>query len=322
MLPSDACDAIQFIIETPTVSPMTSKKTLGVIGIGAMGMATARRAIDAGLAVAVRDIRPEAESEARAAGAQVCASAAEIARCADVVMIVVVDVIQVEDVIFGPDGVLSQLGNDTVVVVSSTIEPACAESMGERLAAAGKLYLDGPISGGPSRARDGSMSMMVAGRDHAFDRAKPVLDVLASRLFRIGTRPGDGSRTKMLNNLLAGVNLAAAAEAIGLGERLGLDPRHLLDVIRASSGDSWMLADRMPRALAGDFSPRAAIPILGKDLGIVTGAGRAVGYPTPLGDAALGVFKGAVGLGLSELDDAAMLEFYRRSGSTPSGSSS
>ena len=111
-------------------------------------------------------------------------------------------------------------------------------------------------------------------------------------------------------------------EAVALGEKLGLDPLRLLDVIRASSGDSWMLGDRMPRALAGDYSPRAAIPILGKDLGIVTGAAREAGYPTPLGDAALSVFKGSIALGLSDLDDAAVLEFYRRSAPAGPGEAS
>lgn len=291
---------------------MTTKPTLGVVGIGAMGLSTARRGLDAGLSVAVRDIRPEPETEAAAAGARVCTSPAEVARHADVVVILVVDSTQVEDVIFGSDGLLQTLRDDAVVVVSSTLDPLYAESAGRRFDAAGKRYLDAPVSGGPARARDGSMSMMVAGSDAAFDAAKPVLDRLASRVFRIGTRPGDGSRTKMLNNLLAGVNLAAAAEAIALGEKLGLDARRLLDVIRASSGDSWILGDRMPRALAGDYSPRAAIPILGKDLGIVTEAARREGYATPLGDAALSIFRGAVALGLSDLDDAAVLEFYRR----------
>ncbi|MFO1320956.1 MAG: NAD(P)-dependent oxidoreductase [Burkholderiales bacterium] len=301
---------------------MTTNSTLGVIGIGAMGMAAAKHAIDAGLDVCVRDVRSDAEAEARVAGARVCSSPAEIARHADVIVILVVDAGQVEEVIFGTDGLLTSLTDASVVVVSSTIAPSCAESVARRLAAAGKRCLDAPVSGGPARARDGSMSMMVAGSDEAFDAARPVLGRLASRLFRIGTRPGDGSRTKMLNNLLAGVNLAAAAEAVALGEKLGLDPLRLLDVIRASSGDSWMLGDRMPRALAGDYSPRAAIPILGKDLGIVTGAAREAGYPTPLGDAALSVFKGSIALGLSDLDDAAVLEFYRRSAPAGPGEAS
>lgn len=285
---------------------------LGVIGIGAMGMPVALRALDCGFAVSVRDIRPEAEREAAIAGASVQPSPAAVGRHSEVVVVLVVDRHQVETVLFGTDGVVAGMAPGGIVVVSSTIEPDYAESLGLRLEGFGLHHIDGPVSGGPARARDGTMSMMAAGADGPFERVSPLLRMLAANLFRVGSRSGDGARTKMLNNLLAGVNLAAAAEAIALGERLGLDPRALLSVIRASSGDSWMLGDRMPRALDGDFAPRAAVDILRKDLGIVTEAARANDYPTPLADAARGVFTAASDAGLGAEDDAALLKLYRQ----------
>ncbi len=290
---------------------MESPLRLGVIGIGAMGMAVARNALDRGIIVAVRDIRPEADREAAAAGATVCASPADVGCASDVIVVLVVDRHQVDAVLFGDDGVVRGMAPGGIVVVSSTIEPAFAESVGPRLAAAGLHHLDGAVSGGPARARDGTMSMMASGADAPFARAEPLLRQLATKLFRVGTRSGDGARAKMLNNLLAGVNLSAAAEALTLGERLGLDPHAMLAVIRASSGDSWMIGDRMPHALAGDFATRAAVDILKKDLGIVTGAARANDYPTPLADAALGVFEATSRMGHGAEDDSAVLKFYR-----------
>lgn len=290
---------------------MNSPLRIGVIGIGAMGMAVALRALDRGFPVAVRDIRPEAEAEAAAAGATVCASPTDVGRSAGLVVVLVMDRHQVDAVLFGSDGLVHGMAPGGIVIVSSTIEPDFAETIGPRLAPASLHHIDGPISGGPARARDGTMSMMAAGPDAIFAHAEPVLRQLASRLFHVGRRTGDGARTKMLNNLLAGVNLAAASEAIALGEKLGLDPVRLLEVIRASSGDSWVLGDRMPRALAGDFAPRAMLDILKKDLGIVTQAADAANYATPLADAALDVFRRTSAMGLGGEDDAALLKCYR-----------
>lgn len=284
---------------------------LGVIGIGAMGMAITRNALDRSIAVAVRDIRAEPEREAAAAGATVCASPADVGRAADVIVVIVVDRHQVDDVLFGDDGVVHGMAPGGIVVVSSTIEPDFAETIGPRLAAAGLHHIDGPVSGGPARARNGTMSMMAAGAEAPFRRAEPLLRELAAKLFRVSARPGDGARTKMLNNLLAGVNIAAATEAVALGERLGLDPHALLDVICGSSGDSFMIRDRLPRALGGDFAPRGAVDILKKDLGIVIGVADREGYPTPLADAALGVFEATSRMGLGGEDDVALIKYYR-----------
>lgn len=290
---------------------MTSPLPLGVVGIGAMGMAVCLRARDRGFPVAVRDVRPEAEAQARSAGATVCPSPAAVGRAARLVVVLVVDRHQVESVLFGDDGLVAGMAPGGLVAVSSTIEPDYAAALGPRLAAHGLRHIDAPVSGGPARARDGTMSMMAACEAEVFALAAPALRELAARLFHVGRQSGDGARTKMLNNLLAGVNLVAAAEALALGERVGLDAGALLEVIRASSGDSWVIGDRMPRALAGDFAPRAALDILKKDLGIVIGAGREAGFATPLAEAARAVFEAASRAGLGAEDDAALLKFYR-----------
>jgi len=166
------------------------------------------------------------------------------------------------------------------------------------------------MSGGPARARDGSMSLMVACADDVFDAHRRLLDTLGSRLFRVGSRPGDGARTKLVNNLLAGINLAGAAEAIALAQRLGLDPARTLDVIEQSSGQSWIGSDRMRRAIAGDFEPRAHLTLLHKDTRLALEAASGVGFAGLLGPVAHEAFDRAVEAGWAGLDDAALIKLF------------
>jgi putative dehydrogenase len=283
---------------------------VGVVGIGAMGMGIARNLRDRGYAVHVRDIRPEAEAEARTAGATVHASPASLARSCDVVFTVVVDDAQTEDVVFGADGIAAGLSPRAVAVLSSTLSPAFVASAAERLAARGFAMLDAPISGGPARARDGTMSMMVAGPADAQARAAPVLADAASRRFVVSDRPGDGARMKLVNNILAGVNLAAAAESFALALKLGLDPQVAHDVICASSGGSWMFGDRMPRVLSGDYSTKAAVRILAKDMRLFLDTAAAAGYAAPIAAAGRAAFLAAMEAGFAEEDDAAVIKPY------------
>jgi len=283
---------------------------VGVIGIGAMGMGVAKSLLRAGFAVRVRDIRAEAEDEARAAGAVVCASAAGLAAGCDVLISVVVDSAQTDDALFGEEGAAVTLGAGGIVMLCSTVAPDYAAALAQRLAARGLAMLDAPVSGGPARALAGTLSMMLAGSDSALAYCAPVLQAVADRRFIISSRPGDGSRAKIVNNMLAGVNLAAACEAMALGIRLGLDATTLHDVICASSGGSWMFGDRMPRVLEGDYTPRAALKILTKDLSLLLEAAASVECPVELAQAAHRAYTDAVARGLGDEDDAALLKRY------------
>lgn len=285
------------------------KPRVGVIGVGAMGMPVARRLLERGYAVRVRDIRPEAEAEARATGATVSASPAALARECDVVISLVVDEADTEAIVFGADGLAETLAPDAVYVMSSTVSPGYAESIGERLAARGLAVIDAPVSGGPARAADGSLAMMIAGVPQALERAAGVLADVASQRFVVGSVPGDGAKAKIVNNLLAGVNLAAAGEAMALAMKLGLDARLVFDIVCASSGASWIFADRMPRVLAGDYAPRAAAKILTKDLTIAAATAAGAGVSSPLAAAARDVFAAMVADGHGEADDAAVIRY-------------
>ncbi|MBC7483340.1 MAG: NAD(P)-dependent oxidoreductase [Rhizobacter sp.] len=294
---------------------MSNTTRIGIIGIGAMGLAMARNLHARAYPLLVRDIAPRAVAEAAALGIQACDTPAALAARCDVLVIVVVDAAQIEDVLFGPGGVVhaapaapSTREHPLAVMVCSTIAAHDTEGFAERLKAHAVDLMDAPISGGPVRAADGSMSMMLACEPALLARHDTLLRDLAAKLFFIGPKVGDAARTKLVNNLLAGVNLVAAAEAMALGARLGLDRQALFDVINASSGASWIGQDRMARALAGDYVPRARAAILTKDVTLAVQMADAAGIDTKLGDAALSVFKATVAAGLGEQDDAAVVK--------------
>ena len=290
---------------------MSESIAVGVIGAGAMGMGVVRSLLRAGFATRVRDIRAEAEREAAALGALVDPSPAILAAACDISIILVGDARQVDTVLFGPDGAASALRVDGIVLLASTLDPDYVTALAPRIAQAGGELVDGPVSGGPKRAADGTMTMMVAGADAALGRCAPVLEAIAGRVFRVGTRPGDAAKFKIVNNMLAAVNLAAGAEALALAAKAGLDPRQVVDVVNASSGGSWIFADRMPRALAGDYTPRAAARILTKDVGIAVDFAARHGVAAPFAAAASAAFVAAVAAGLGEEDDAAIYKWNR-----------
>jgi L-threonate 2-dehydrogenase len=225
---------------------------------------------------------------------------------------------QTHEVLFGTAGAAAVLAPGSTVMLCPTIGPADTEACIAALAALGVDGIDAPMSGGPLRARDGSMSLMLACQDAVFTRWQPLLLALGSRLFRVGTRAGDGARTKLVNNLLAAVNLAGAAEALALAGRLGLDPATTLSVIEQSSGQSWIGSDRLRRALAEGgcepqagctppgTEPQARMTLLAKDSALALAAARDAGFAVPVGAAAALRFAAAVAAGLGHSDDSAM----------------
>lgn len=283
----------------------------GVIGVGNMGLAMAARLCEAGRAVFVRDVRGEREVMAERDGAQRCATPAALARQCEVVIVAVVDAAQAEAVLFDDDGVAAGAAPGSCVVLCPTIAPESVESLTARLDAIGLDWIEAPMSGGPTRARAGTMSLMVACREGVFERHARLLATLADPVFRLGERAGDGARTKLVNNLLAAINLVGAAEALALAERVGLDPATTLAVIERSSGQSWIGSDRMARALAGDTAPRAHTALLAKDSRLALAMAAAIGADVRLGAIAAATFADALARGRGELDDSCLLELLR-----------
>jgi L-threonate 2-dehydrogenase len=285
---------------------------VGVVGVGNMGLAMTRRLLDRGHRVVVRDLRAQAEAAATAAGASTASDCATLAARCELLIVAVVDAAQCNDVLFGEHGAQQGLHERSTVMVCSTIGPHDVESIAARLGRLEVPCIDAPMSGGPVLARDGTMSLMVACADAVFARHEPVLRDLSSRLVRLGERIGDGARTKLVNNLLAAVNLAAAAEALAMAERLGLDARRTLQVFEQSSAQSWIGSDRLPRALDGDFEPRAHTSLLAKDTALAMAMAGDASLQPALGATARQLFARACAEGLASLDDASLLTLMRR----------
>ena len=291
---------------------MTNSARVGFIGVGNMGRAMALRLCELGWTVGVRDVVAAREAECVRAGAKAHATPADLAAAHPLVVVAVVDAAQCDAVLFGADGWLHGApAGDGCVVLCPTLGPASTEAIAARLNERDIGCIDAPMSGGPARASDGSMSLMVACADALFERHRALLEALSTKLFRIGERPGDGARTKLVNNLLAAINLAGAAEAIALAERLGLDLARTLDVIEQSSGQSWIGSDRMRRAIAGDLAPRAHTTLLAKDSRLALEMAEAAGIDPSLGRVAAGHFAAASAAGFGPLDDASLLVWLR-----------
>ena len=289
---------------------MVRMKTIGLIGLGAMGGGMARSLRRAGHAIRVFDVRSEVARDFAEAGGTACASPAELAAGCDVVVSVVVNAQQTEAVLFGPDGAAAALPRGSVFVMCSTVDPNWSIALEARLAALGVLYLDAPISGGAAKAASGDMTMMTAGTPAAYARCGDLLDAMAAKVYRLGDRAGAGSKVKIINQLLAGVHIAAAAEAMALGLREGVDAAALYEVITHSAGNSWMFENRMAHVLAADYTPLSAVDIFVKDLGLVLDTARASKFPLPLASTAHQMFMQASSAGFAREDDSAVIKIF------------
>ncbi len=282
----------------------------GLIGLGAMGSGMAQSLRRAGYALQVFDVRPGAADAFAAGGGKAAESAAALAAACPVVVSVVVNAAQTEDLLFGSGGVAAALQPGSVFVMCSTVDPAVSAAFERRLEALGLLYLDAPISGGAAKAASGQMTMMTAGSAPAYAAGDAVLAAMAANVYRLGDRAGAGSKVKIINQLLAGVHIAAAAEAMALGLREGVDAAALYEVITHSAGNSWMFENRMAHVLAGDYTALSAVDIFVKDLGLVLDMARASKFPLPLSSTAHQMFMQASTAGYAKEDDAAVIKIF------------
>lgn len=290
---------------------MSAAFPVGVIGVGNMGGGMALNLLARGWPVHVNDIDTAKTDTLGSFGAFVHARYDSVAIKSIAIIVCVVDADQAREVLFGTSGAVAAMQPGQTVLLCPTIAPADVESIAARLGEHGIHTIDAPMSGGPARARDGTMSLMVACADAVFERHRVLLEALSARVFRVSERPGDGARTKLVNNLLAGINLAGAAEVLALAERLGLDPAATLDVIGQSSGQSWIGEDRLRRAIAGDYAPRAHTTLLAKDTRLAVEAAEAAGFEPVLGRLASRGFRRAVEAGLGGEDDASLFKLFR-----------
>ena len=293
---------------------MSAQLSVGVIGLGAMGMGMAQSLRRAGPVVNVFDVRAEVAQKFAAEGGVVCASLEAIAAASDILVSVVVNAAQTEAVLFGDgtpqSGCANHLKAGSVFVMCSTVEPAFSVGLEKKLTAQGLLYIDAPISGGAAKAASGQMTMMTAGTPAAYAKAETFLNAMAAKVYKLGDSAGAGSKVKIINQLLAGVHIAAAAEAMALGLREGVDPEALYEVITHSAGNSWMFENRMAHVLAADYTPLSAVDIFVKDLGLVLDMARASKFPLPLSSTAHQMFMQASTAGFAKEDDSAVIKIF------------
>jgi 3-hydroxyisobutyrate dehydrogenase-like beta-hydroxyacid dehydrogenase len=257
------------------------------------------------------DINPDTVSRFHSEGGS-RGSLNDVASRLDAVVVVVLNAAQTESVLFGDSGVVSRLKPGAVVIACATVAPDFARDMSERCVEAGVHYLDAPISGGSKKAANGELSIMASGTPEAFKAARFVLDATAATVFELGDSAGAGSAMKAVNQLLAGVHIAAMAEALTFGMTQGVSPDKFVEVISKCAGTSWMLENRAPHIVMGDYSPHSSVDIWPKDLGIVMDIARSAKFSAPLTAAALQQFLAASGSGLGREDDAAVAKVYAR----------
>ena len=289
---------------------------VGWVGLGAMGSPMAGCLARAGFAVTAYDIDP-ARAEALAGdGVAPATSIADAAAGSDVLGVMVATPDQVESVLFGDDPAADALPPGAVVVVMATVGPAPVRQWAQRLGEKQVDLVDAPVSGGAARAGAGDLLIMVGGAASAVDRVRPLLDAMARTAPHVGTAPGDGQKVKLVNQLLCGVHIAAAAEALALAEAMQLDPAATWEVLRGGAAASFMLDDRGSRMVHGTDEVKSALDIFVKDMGLVTDAARASSYPAPLASAAEQLYLAGRRAGLGRRDDSTVIEVLRGTPST------
>ena len=285
---------------------------VGVIGLGTMGMGVALNLLRKGHTVTGCETRESGRTEFVAAGGTAVGSPSGFPADLEAVVVFVVSATQTDAVLFGENGCLAHMEKGAVILCCATIAPEAARGLDKRISEAGFLMLDSPVSGGKVGAHGGTMTVMGSGSPEAFAKAGPVLDAISTKVWRLGDAVGVGSTVKMVNQLLAGVHIATAAEAMALGIRAGADPQTLYDVISESAGSSWMFQNRVPHILAGDDTPLSAVNIFVKDLGIVLDQARAFTFPLPMAAAAHQLFLAAAASGNGTKDDAFVIRVWEQ----------
>ena len=282
-----------------------------VFGLGSMGFGMAASLLNGGCSVQGFDLDRARENEIRAKGGHALDRDAAL-KSAGIVIIVVVNAAQTHELLFGADGIAGHLDKGTVVISCATMPPEAARLNEARLAESGILYLDAPISGGAKKAALGELTIMASGRPEAFEAAQPALDAIAERVFRLGDEAGPGSAMKVVNQMLAGIHIAAAAEALTFGMTQGMDPKTTVEVISKCAGTSWMFENRGPHIAEGDYTPHSAVDIFVKDLGIVLDIAHGAKFSAPVSATALQQFMAASGAGHGREDDSAVAKIYAR----------
>ena len=291
----------------------TAVTSVGLVGLGAMGRGIAQNLLTKGFSVVGRDVNPDALKWLESVGGHAGQEARAMAERCQVIVSFVVNDKQTEEVLFGQNGLAAVMQPGSVFIACSTLPPQYVKELGARLAEKKIHLLDSPVTGGKVGAEKGSLTVMVAGEEAVFERVKPVLATFGARLFFLGTEHGKGSQMKVINQLLCGVHIAAAAEALAMARENGLPMETTLEILKSGAASSWMLGDRGPRMVSEKYDDvLSAVDIFVKDLGLVLDAARQSTFAAPMAHAAFLQFIEASGHGMGRLDDAAVINNYKK----------
>lgn len=292
---------------------MKKIQNIGVIGLGSMGMGAAKSCVKAGFNVYGGDLNEKALHELKEFGGKECEkSLIPYANELDAVLILVVNAKQVNQVLFdGEQSLASSLRQGTPVMVSSTISAKDSKDINEKLQKYGLLMLDAPVSGGAAKANTGEITVMASGAKETFEILKPMLDAIAAKVYNIGTEIGLGATVKIIHQLLAGVHIAAGAEAMAMACKANIPLDVMYDVVTHAAGNSWMFENRMKHVVDGDYTPLSAVDIFVKDLNLVADTAKELHFPIPLASTALTMFTNASNAGYGLEDDSAVIKGFQ-----------
>ena len=289
---------------------------VGFIGLGAMGRPMAKRIKAAGFDLAVYDVMAPAVEEMVALGAVAKTSPGEVAASSDVICSSLPNSAILKDVMLGETGVVKDLKPGTLVIDLSSVEPHVSRQLAETVGAKGGAMIDAPVSGGVVGAENGALTIMVGGKKEDLDKAEEVLKHLGKKIFHVGDS-GAGQAIKLVNNLLLGANMAAAAEALTLGKKLGLTPEAMLDIISQSSGASYALTAKAEKFIfSGKFDPGFAVDLQYKDLELAVSTAKSLSVPLPMGNIAQQLYEIARASGRGREDISSVIKFYEEMAKT------
>ena len=285
------------------------KKNIAIFGLGSMGFGIAKSCIDNGHKVWGFDISRRTINKFKKLGG-VIDTFDKIAKNLDMVFLVVLNAKQVKSIFTKDPGILKILPKEKLVINCVTNSPKDAENFYNLCKKNNIQYLDSPISGGAKKAMHSKITIMASGSEKSFKKANEVFKDISEKVYNLGLKPGSGSAMKAVNQLLAGVHIAAMAEALNFAKAQDIDIKQCVEIISKSAGNSWMFQNRSQNIISNDFSPKSALDIWPKDLGIVDKIARELNLHAPIVKTALKEYKLASKNGLGSLDDSILIKHY------------
>jgi 2-hydroxy-3-oxopropionate reductase len=286
-------------------------KKIGFIGVGIMGKPMANNLLKAGYPVKVFDMVAEPVQELVAAGAIEGYSSKDVAEYADVIITMLPNSPEVKEVVLGENGVLQGVKPGTILVDMSSIAPLVSQELAAQLKEKGVIMLDAPVSGGEPKAIDGTLAIMVGGPENAFETVKDILSVMGSSVTRVGDI-GSGNTTKLANQIIVALNIAAMSEALVLAAKAGVDPEKVYQAIRGGLAGSTVLDAKVPLVLEGNFKPGFRIELHIKDLMNAMDTAHELGVPVPLSSQILEFMQALKVDGKATDDHGGIIQFYEK----------